>query len=100
MLFTKVMAHLYCGIILYKSGAERVEVDEQLRLAIRAENPAPTFASRMAHRFLGSEERRASYLPKIFFAKLGAESAEGSEGRGRRGSRRVSLVGLQAISES
>ena len=105
MLFTKVMAHLYCAVMLHKAGAERKNVDAQLRLAIQAENPAPTFASKMAHKFLGEKEQREDYLPNIFYLKQGEGLAEGGaganggNGKQRRGTRLVALVELPELSE-
>ena len=65
----KGMAHLYRAILMHKAGRNEVQVDKELRAALQEELAfgSPSHASKIAHMFLGTEEKRHEYMPRILF---------------------------------
>ena len=64
----EALAHLYAGVLRQSGGHSPEAVVAELRQALQGDL-APSFASRTAHRFLGTKDNRAELRPKWLFGE-------------------------------
>ena len=65
--FAKALAHLYSAIVMHRDAQGRGAVVKELRRVVEDEVSSPNFASRMAHRYLGTKDKRRELRPASVF---------------------------------